>query len=112
MTASIRALSPFWQTFAIVILAVGWVATTWFLARYTVSRPWSRSEAGRHLVAFSAAVWGFFTLYLLLFFLPNLPGQKYIRLVLLVGIVGCCVWRAVMFERVARADRRDRERVS
>lgn len=107
MNASIRALPPLWQAVALGLLTIGWLATTWFLARYTTSRPWARSEAGRHLVAFSAAVWGFFTLYLLLFFLPDLPGQKYIRLVLLVGIVGCCVWRAVMFERVALADRRD-----
>lgn len=106
MNASIRALSPFWQAVAIGLLVVGWVSTTWFLAHYTFTRPWSKSEAGRHLVAFSSAVLGFFTLYLLLFFLPDLPGQKYIRLALLLGIVGCCVWRAVMFERVALADRR------
>jgi hypothetical protein len=95
-----------WNLVAYSVLGVGWLAVVWFLARYTLTRPWYSTEAGRHLVTMSACVGGFFTLYLVLAVAPSLPGKGVIRMGLLVLLVTACVWRAWMLERVDRADRR------
>lgn len=106
MNASISALPQPWSTIAYAILAIGWLAGLWFLARYMSTSPWYGSEVGRHLVAMSASVFGFFTLYLVLAVWPNLPGRSAIRFGLLLVLVANVVRRAVLFERQRTADRR------
>lgn len=112
MNAQLSALPMPWSLIAYVILGIGWLAGGWFLARYTLTRPWYLTEIGRHLVAFSTAVFLFFTLYLMLAIWPNFPGRGAIRFGLLIFLVAVVVWRAVIFERTDRADRKARREES
>jgi hypothetical protein len=105
MNAQLSAYPWPWNLIAYGVLGVGWVAVVWFLVRYMTQAPWYHSEAGRHLVAMSLCVGGFFTLYLVLAVLPTLPGKGLIRITLLVALVAVCIWRTTMLERSLRRDR-------
>lgn len=102
MNAQLSAYPWPWNLVAYLVLGVGWVAVVYFLAAYMSTHAWAATEVGRHLVAMTASVGGFFTLYLLLAVFPSLPGKGAIRIVLLVALVSTCVWRAVLFTRYLR----------
>lgn len=106
MNAQLSALPMPWSLVAYSILGLGWLAGGWFLARYTLTRPWYLSEMGRHLVAFSTAVFLFFTLYLMLAIWPNFPGRGGIRFGLLILLVSAVVWRTIIFEKQDWAERK------
>jgi hypothetical protein len=95
-----------WSLVAYIVLGIGWVAVVWFLARYMIKADWFATEIGRHLVAFSGCVGGFFTLYLMLAIWPDFPGRGAIRIALLFALVSVCVWRAWLLEKTFRGDRR------
>jgi hypothetical protein len=112
MSRDIDAL-PLWaKLLAYGVLGVGWVASVWFIARYGATRPWFRSEIGRHLMAMSVAVGAFFTLYLVLAVWPTFPGRTVIRFVLLILLVAAVVWRSIIFERQDRRDRAELKRIN
>lgn len=104
MNAQLSAYPWPWGLVAYAVLGVGWLAVVYFLAAYMITSPWTSTEVGRHLVAMTACVGAFFTLYLLLAIFPDLPGKGLIRLVLLVLLVAACVWRAVMLTRYLRRE--------
>lgn len=110
MSRDVEAL-PLWaRLIAYGVLGVGWVASVWFVARYGATRPWFRSEMGRHLMAMSVSVGSFFTLYLALAIWPEFPGRTVIRFVLLIGLVATVVWRTIIFEKQDRRDRAELKR--
>ena len=105
MSRDVEAL-PLWaKLIAYGVLGIGWLASTVFIVWYGRTRPWFDSEIGRHLMAMSASVDAFFTLYLALAIWPDFPGRTVIRIVLLVALVATVVWRLIIF---ATQDRRDR----
>jgi hypothetical protein len=91
-----------WNLIAYSILGAGWLVVVVFLARYTTTEPWFSTDAGRHLVSFSANVGAFFTLWLVLTVFPDLPFQGPIRFILLIAIVSNCVWRLVILVRTQK----------
>jgi len=111
MVKEINALPAWLSVIAYGILGVGWFSVWAFVGLYGWLRPWYQSELGRHVIAFSASVGLFFTLYLILAIWPEFPGRSIIRLVLLVLLVSVCVWRLVIFLKTlvkdARQDRRN-----
>jgi hypothetical protein len=106
MNSQLSAYPWPWNVIAYSILGIGWIVTVVFIAWYMKTEPWSQTETGRHLVSFSASVGAFFTLYLLLALFPDLPGKGLIRIVLLIVLVGNCVWRLILFARYRRDERR------
>jgi hypothetical protein len=98
-----------WNLVGYSILGVGWLAVTVFLVLYTTTDPWFRTDTGRHLVSFTASVWGFFTLYFVLAAFPDWSWKGPIRLALLVTLVANCVWRLVMYLRTKYKRRKKRK---
>lgn len=106
MIRDINSLSPTAALIAYIVLGIGFVAAWWFVIRYMIKLPWFSTEEGRHLVAMTSVVGAFFTLYLITALFPNLPGEKYIKIGLMVALVGTLVWRVTMLERaIARRER-------
>lgn len=107
MNRDINALSPWAAVFAYGVLGIGWLSVVIFLVWYGFTRPWTQSEMGRHIFAFTAVVGAFFTLYLVIAIWPDMPEKlrMIIRLTLLLAIVTTCVWRLIIF---AKQDARDR----
>lgn len=106
MNSAITTYPIFWQVFAYVLLGLGLVGCWGFLARYTWTYSWWRSEEGSHIAAFSAALGLFLTFYVLVAVWPNLPGRGAIRLALFVLLVSVILWRWWLFERTRFRDRR------
>lgn len=108
MNQQLDAYPPAWRAIAYAVLGLGWLSVVVFLVLYCGTRPWFRSEMGRHLVAFTACVGGFFTLYLALGIWPDLPFAGALRITLLFAIVAVCVWRLVLYLRTVLAGWRGR----
>jgi hypothetical protein len=91
--------------------ASGLVAVTAavFVVAYEVLAPWRRSEMGRHVMAFSAAVGllGIYTVLLMVW--PHgaaAAGLRVARVVLLVALAGLLMQRTRLLIRAQRGGRR------
>ncbi len=111
MNQQISTMPQPWATIAYVLLGLVWLSCGLFLVRYTRRLPWAGTSEGRHLVAMSANVFCFATLYIVRAIWPDFPGRGAVLFVLLVGLTINTVWRLVLLEkhlrerkRAARAD--------
>lgn len=83
-----------WNTIALI---VGWLGSAAFLFPYILLvKGWRRDAHRVHVVAFSADVFAFFTLYLLRALIDPDVFQ-WIRTVLLWVLALLAVWRAAIF---------------
>lgn len=92
------------------------VAAAVFVVAYSLLAPWSRSETGRHLMSFTAAI-GLLGLYTVCITAWPSGGAAAVlrvaRVVLLVAVAGLLVQRTRMLIRAQRKPRRkDRDGVS
>lgn len=108
MNQQISAMPQPWAAIAYTLLALVWLSCGWFLVRYTTRLPWAQHAEGRHLVAMSANVFGFATLYIVRAIWPDFPSRGTILFVLLIGLTANTVWRAVLLEKHLRDRRRPR----
>lgn len=105
MNGAISAL-PWWAAaIAYAILGLGVFFVVGFIVEY-VTRTNHIDEIGRHMVAMSANLGAFFTLYLALAVWPEFPGRNVIRFILLIAIVSNCGVRWYLY-RKSRRDARD-----
>lgn len=101
---------PTWQRWVNDALLLAGVLASWgFIARYTQTYRWWRTDLGAHLVTFSACVGAFYTYFAVVLIWPGLPGKAIIRTVLFVALTAAMVWRWAIFEQVRRQTKRDKE---
>lgn len=105
MNQQLSVMPQPWSFIGYTLLAMLWLSCGWFLVRYTTKLPWASTEAGRHLVAMSANLFGFATLYGVRAVWPDFPGRGAVLFVLLIGLVVNTTWRLVMLERYLRQER-------
>lgn len=109
MTSQIAMLPTAWRWIVLVLLFESSVSCWVFVALYTKSWRWWRNELGSHLVAFSICLGLFLTYYDVLVIWPALPGRTAIRMVLFIVLAAVINWRMVLFLRLSRAEKSERE---
>ena len=106
----IMAGLPAWLRLVNTVLLLIGVAAGWgFIARYTATYRWWRDVMGVHLVVFSTCVALFYTYFAALVIWPGIPGRTAIRTGLFIALTAAIVWRLVIFERVRRMTKRNKE---
>lgn len=102
MSNAITTYSPFWKTYAIVLLLLGLIALWWFIVRYMLKVRWWLAEESAHLFHFTLVLALFYTFYVVRLVLPDFDAAGVLRLVLLTYLTGVAIWRTVLFERTYR----------
>ena len=92
-----------------VLLGAGAAGCITFVTLYTWRSPWWRSEMGRHVVAFTAALGFLEGVYFARFAVGDWPWRHELLALGLALVVLATWWRVLLFERVWRESRKRSE---
>lgn len=104
MNATIVAMPGWLQVIAYGLLGLGVVFVVGFIVDY-VSHTNHIDDIGRHMVAMSANVGGFFVLYLVRAVWPEFPGRGALLFIGLIALVTNCGIRWRLYRKSVREAR-------
>jgi hypothetical protein len=77
-----------------------------FPVMYAIDNKWKNSEMGRHLMTFSSSVAFGVSAYMSRMIWGDYPGRAVVMFSAMILLVGSTWWRAVIFLRARRGERR------
>lgn len=95
-----------WLIVYYTLVYFAWGASLLFPISYGLTRPWYKTEPGRHLFSFSTVVAIAMTLIAIRPVFGDFPGRVVISFVVLLALGIVCSWRFALFLRASRRDRR------